>query len=52
MKYQDHFPTIWDAPRQKKVASKKPANAAPVKQERSAFKDVFLSIWDSPKSNA
>ncbi|WP_176304408.1 hypothetical protein [Vreelandella maris] len=46
MKYQDHFPTIWDAPRK---TSAKPANQAPAKKVLSPVKEAFLSIWDIPK---
>jgi hypothetical protein len=46
MKYQDHFPTIWDAPRK---ASTKIASPAPAKKVLSPVKEAFLSIWDTPK---
>lgn len=45
MKYQDHFPTIWDAPRK---INAKSANQAPAKQVLSPVKEAFLSIWDTP----
>lgn len=52
MKYQDHFPTIWDAPRK---TSTKPATQAPakkvltpVKKVLTPVKEAFLSIWDTP----
>ena len=46
MKYQDHFPTIWDAPRKITV---KPTNKSPAQQVLSPVKEAFLSIWDTPK---
>lgn len=46
MKYQDHFPTIWDTPRK---TTAKTQNQAPVTQVLSPVKEVFLSIWDIPK---
>lgn len=45
MKYQDHFPIIWDAPRK---TSTKPANQAPAQKVLTPVKEVFLSIWDAP----
>jgi len=46
MKYQDHFPTIWDAPRK---TSTKAASPAPAKKVLSPVKEAFLSIWATPK---
>ena len=51
MKYQDNFPTIWDAPLK---TSTKPVRPAAAKKVLSPVKEAFLSIWDTPKrqSNA
>ncbi|MBZ5489047.1 hypothetical protein HW452_16100 [Halomonas aquamarina] len=46
MKYQDHFPTIWDTP------LKQPARKATHKASASrplAFKALLLSFWNSAK---
>ncbi|KKN94157.1 hypothetical protein LCGC14_0191920 [marine sediment metagenome] len=45
MKYQDHFPTIWDTPSK---TSTKPATQTPAKKALTPVKEAFLSIWDAP----
>ncbi|PRY60362.1 hypothetical protein B0H98_11322 [Vreelandella songnenensis] len=46
MKYQDHFPTIWDTPL--KQPARKPARQASAPKP-SVFKEVFLTIWDTAR---
>lgn len=46
MKYQDHFPTIWDTPLKK---SNEKASQAPAKNVLSLFQKAFAAVGSSTK---
>ncbi|WP_404377288.1 hypothetical protein [Vreelandella aquamarina] len=47
MKNQEQFPTIWDTPL--KAAKVHATREKAIKPQASAFKEMFLTIWDSSK---
>ncbi|WP_185858993.1 hypothetical protein [Vreelandella nanhaiensis] len=46
MKYQDHFPTIWDTPLKQSASKPVPKASA---QKPILIKEAFLTIWDNAK---
>lgn len=46
MKYQDHFPTIWDTPLKQSVTKPAPKTNS---EKPSPIKEAFLTIWDTAK---
>ncbi|WP_185856349.1 hypothetical protein [Vreelandella populi] len=46
MKYQEHFPTIWDTPLKQPASQPAPKVST---QKPSPIKEAFLTIWDNAK---